>query len=86
MKIKRLIDRIGRFAIRTCFSLAVFFPASLPAQVLTAAIFFRHNTNPALYPGFDFTKDTLINNDISKSEIIDNTCYADWKEKSLSNK
>lgn len=70
MKIKRLIVRIGRFAIRTGFSLAIFFPASSPAQALTAATFFRYDTIPALYLGIDFTKARLINDDVSKSEII----------------
>jgi len=70
MKNKRLVVRIGRFAIRTCFSLAIFFPALSPAQALTAATFFRYDTIPALYLGIDFTKARLINDDISKSEII----------------
>jgi hypothetical protein len=70
MKIERLIVRIGRFAIRAGFILVILFPASSQAQALSAASFFRYDTIPALYLGIDFTKARLINDDISKSEII----------------
>jgi hypothetical protein len=47
-----------------------FFPVCTQGQSLPAESFFKNDSIPALYLGIDFTKAKLINDEVSKAEII----------------
>jgi hypothetical protein len=51
-------------------ALLFFYPACMQGQNLSAKSFFNDENIPALYLGFDFTKAKLINDEVSKAEII----------------
>jgi len=51
-------------------ALLFLYPACIQGQTLSAASFFKDESIPALYLGIDFTKAKLINDEVSKADII----------------